>query len=70
MVLLVAAYKREMLFLTYMLVLSLFFFFFQRDFYYDTLRAIENGINLKIKQNPLLGDTNIAKDLVTILADS
>ena len=47
-----------------------FFFFFQRDFYYDTLRAIENGINLKIKQNPLLGDTNIAKDLVTILADS
>ena len=53
-----------------MLVLSLFFFFFQRDFYYDTLRAIENGINLKIKQNPLLGDTNIAKDLVTILGDS
>jgi hypothetical protein len=39
----------------------------QRDFYYDTLRAIENGINVQIGETPSLGQTQTAIDLVRIL---
>ena len=39
----------------------------QRDFYYDTLRAIEDGINKQISMNESLRNTKIAKDLVDIL---
>ena len=39
----------------------------QRDFYYDTLRAIENGINVHIGDTPSLGQTQTAIDLVRIL---
>ena len=42
-------------------------FFLQRDFYYDTLRAIENGLNTRIAETPSLGQTQTAIDLVCIL---
>ena len=41
--------------------------FLQRDFYYDTLRAIENGLNTRIAETPSLGQTQTAIDLVCIL---
>ena len=39
----------------------------ERDFYYDSLLAIEVSLNNKMKEEPSLRNTTYARDLVEIL---